>query len=194
MIREVKPIIAENLAMLRKEKGMTQAELAERLDYSDKAISRWEHGDTLPDMNVLCELCDFYGVTLDDLVHKGEDHSKMRSVVKKDFGNRLIICALLVSIVWLIATIIYVYTSIIMGKNAWRIFIWAIPVSCIVISIFFRHARSAVFSLVITSVLTWTLLTAVYIQMLSYNIWLIYLIGVPAQAIIVLWFSRKFRK
>ena len=56
--KDVKPIIAENLVMLRKKKGITQAELASRLDYSDKAVSRWEHGDTLPDINVLCELCD----------------------------------------------------------------------------------------------------------------------------------------
>ena len=72
-MKDVKPIIAENLAALRKSRGLTQAELAERLDYSDKAVSRWEHGDTLPDMNVLCDLCEFYGITLDYLVHKGDD-------------------------------------------------------------------------------------------------------------------------
>ena len=67
-MKDVRQTISQNLARLRREKGVTQAELAEQFNYSDKAISRWEHGDTLPDVNVLCELCEFYGVTLNDLV------------------------------------------------------------------------------------------------------------------------------
>ena len=65
---DVKNIVARNLTMLRKNKGMTQAELAEQFNYSDKAVSRWEHGDTLPDINVLHQLCEFYGITMNDLV------------------------------------------------------------------------------------------------------------------------------
>ena len=57
ILKDIKGIVSKNLVTLRKGKGITQAELAERLNYSDKAVSRWEHGDTLPDINVLYELC-----------------------------------------------------------------------------------------------------------------------------------------
>ena len=67
---DIKPIIAKNLAHFRKQSGLTQAELAEKLNYSDKAVSRWEHGDTLPDINVLNQLCEFYG--LDKMWSDGE--------------------------------------------------------------------------------------------------------------------------
>ena len=56
-MKDVRQTISQNLARLRREKGVTQAELAEQFNYSDMAISRWEHGDTLPDGIVLCELC-----------------------------------------------------------------------------------------------------------------------------------------
>ena len=63
-MKDIKSIVSANLSALRKQKGITQAELAEKLNYSDKAISRWEKGDTLPDLNVLGEICEFYGITV----------------------------------------------------------------------------------------------------------------------------------
>ena len=55
-------IIAENITALRKSARLTQAELAEKLNYSDKAISKWERGDSVPDVLVLAELAELYGV------------------------------------------------------------------------------------------------------------------------------------
>ena len=60
--------IAQNLAYLRTNSGMTQAELAERMHYSDKAISKWERGESVPDVFVLKQLADLFGVTVDDLL------------------------------------------------------------------------------------------------------------------------------
>ena len=65
---DVKSIVASNLTMLRKHRGLTQAELAAHFNYSDKAVCRWEHGDTLPDINILVALCDFYDITMNDLI------------------------------------------------------------------------------------------------------------------------------
>lgn len=61
-MENVKEIIARNLTELRKSHKMTQSALAEKLNYSDKAISRWEHAETLPDIETLCRICDIYGV------------------------------------------------------------------------------------------------------------------------------------
>lgn len=195
-MKDVKPIIAENLAALRKSRGLTQAELAERLDYSDKAVSRWEHGDTLPDMNVLCDLCEFYGITLDYLVHKGDDTEKLQFKAKKGHETKIAIamCALAVSIVWLLATVIFVSSNIINGSNYWEAFVWAVPVSCLVILRMTRSYRNQIFSICISSALIWTLLAAIYIQFLRYNVWMIFVIGVPAQVINYLWHNIRASK
>lgn len=195
-MKDVKPIIAENLAALRKSRGLTQAELAERLDYSDKAVSRWEHGDTLPDMNVLCDLCEFYGITLDYLVRKGDDAEKLQFKAKKGHEMKIAIamCSLAVSIVWLLATVIFVSSNIINGSNYWEAFVWAVPISCLVILRMTRSYRNQIFSICISSVLIWTTLAAIYIQFLQYNVWMIFVIGVPAQVIIYLWHNIRASK
>ena len=190
-MKDVKPIVAENLAALRKKRGMTQAELAERLDYSDKAISRWEHGDTLPDMNVLCELCEFYGITLDYLTekHDAEEEQITPSKAQKENETKIAMCALAVSIVWLLATVIFVYSNLINGASYWKAFVWAVPASCFVILRMTRTYRNSIFSIGISSALIWTLLAAIYVQFLKYNIWLIFVTGIPAQVIIYLWYN-----
>ena len=193
-MKDVKPIIAENLTLLRKSRGLTQAELAERIGYSDKAISRWEHGDTLPDMNVLCDLCEFYGITLDTLVTKNDEIEIMPEKEKPFNGTNIAICALTVSIVWLVATVIFVSINIVKDLNYWRAFIWAVPVSCLVIYRMTRSYRTKIFSIIMSSALIWTTLAATYIQFLKYNIWLIFIVGVPAQIIIYLWHSIKASK
>ena len=192
-MKDVKPIVAENLAALRKKRGMTQAELAERLDYSDKAISRWEHGDTLPDMNVLCELCEFYGITLDYLTEKHDAEEEQIAASKAQKGNetKIAMCALAVSIVWLLATVVFVYSNLINGASYWKAFVWAVPASCFVILRMTRTYHNSIFSIGISSALIWTLLAAIYVQFLKYNIWLIFVTGVPAQVIIYLWYNIR---
>ena len=140
--KDVKPIIAENLVMLRKKKGITQAELASRLDYSDKAVSRWEHGDTLPDINVLCELCDFYGVTLDFLVSKGDGQLKQKIQSKKMMINNIVVCLLAVVIVWLVATSLFIYGNTILSflkYNLWMFYVVGAPAQIIVILIYLQR-------------------------------------------------------
>ena len=193
-MKDVKPIIAENLAALRKSRGLTQAQLAEMLDYSDKAVSRWEHGDTLPDMNVLCELCDFYEVTLDYLVRRQDDPTRESCTTKKDLGNRIAMCSLMVSIVWLIATFVFVYSNIFANANYWRAFIWAVPITFLIVMRGARTFGTRVASLIASSGFVWTFIAAVYIQFLKYNLWLIFIIGVPAQITLVLWYNMKSRR
>lgn len=192
--KDVKPTIAENLTMLRKEKGITQAELAERLGYSDKAVSRWEHGETLPDINVLCELCTFYDVTLDFLVHKGDGPIKEKAQSKKLLINNIIVCALAVSIVWLVATTIFIYGSTLKDGSGrfWVAFIWAIPVSCASVLRLGRDWLPRTANMIIWSLFLWTLITSVVLQFISQGLWLFYIAGVPAQVIIILKYVQKF--
>ena len=73
-MEELRKIIGKNLAELRKRHGLTQLELAEKFNYTDRAVSKWENGDTLPDIEVLYNLCAFYGITIDYLTH--EDNAR----------------------------------------------------------------------------------------------------------------------
>ena len=59
--------IGTNISAFRRQCGMTQAELAERLNYTDKAVSKWERGESMPDVTTLVQLADLFGVSLDDL-------------------------------------------------------------------------------------------------------------------------------
>lgn len=189
-MKDLHPIISENLTTLRKSSGLTQAQLAERLGYSDKAVSRWEKGDTLPDINVLYELCDYYGITIDSLLEKGGADSKQ---IKKrsSVGYSIIVMLLSVAIVWLIATVLFVYLNAKSHINFWQAFVWAVPLSDLVVAISGRRFRSDAFRFVTSTVFVWTLLASLYLQFLQYNIWLIFIIGIPVQAICILWFAYK---
>lgn len=189
-MKDLHSIVAENLTTLRKSSGLTQAQIAERLNYSDKAVSRWERGDTMPDINVLYELCDFYGITLDALVQKGSSFEKNTVSVKDSKVYRIALSALDVAVVWLVATVLFVYgKSSTEALHPWMVFIWAVPASCVVLQVANRrHHGEFLMNFVLESVLNWTLLTSIYLQYISRNLWLIYIIGIPIQLALVLWY------
>lgn len=58
-MKAIKEVLIENLISLRKEHKLTQLELAEKIGYSDKAVSRWEHGEVLPDVETLDKIAEF---------------------------------------------------------------------------------------------------------------------------------------
>lgn len=186
-MKPVKQIITENLIELRKTNKITQLELAEKLNYSDKAISRWEHGDTLPDIDVLCQIADMYGVTFDYLIHEGSVQEKRQFLSKTERNNKLTITLLAVSLVWFFATIIYVYANLIFDTNFWKIFLWAVPASIIIALIFNGIWGKKKYAFYLISILIWTSLASVYVQFLNYNIWLIFLLGIPMQLVTTLW-------
>lgn len=193
-MKDLHPIIAENLTVLRKSSGLTQAQLAERLGYSDKAVSRWEKGDTLPDINVLYDLCDFYGVHMDNLLEKDGVREQRQVKVRDTLQYTLIFCALSITIVWLIATVLFVYLNTKSNINFWQVFVWAVPASCLIIMRMNRRFHSRLVLFLSVSVFVWTLLTAIYLQFLQYNIWLVYIIGIPVQIICILWLLiRKYK-
>ena len=77
-MEDLKKIIAKNITDLRTAKGITQLELAEKLMYSDKNISKWERAEAVPDVVVLKTLADMYGITVNDfLVENNEKLAKL---------------------------------------------------------------------------------------------------------------------
>ena len=107
---ELKKNIAHNITSLRKNSGMTQAELAEKLNYSDKSVSKWERGDGVPDILVLHKISELFGVSLNEII--GEE-----IVIKKEkklphMTNRIIIPLLSVGLVFLVASIVFLMLKI----------------------------------------------------------------------------------
>jgi len=181
-----KQTVAENLAALRKSHHMTQLQLAETLHYSDKAVSKWERGESLPDLTVMKQLAELYGITLDDFfLTEAERAEKQKSRLaetpqepasseeqsaepKCNNHNRLIIAGMAMMLVWLIATLIFVVLDAIVPELEYGkfLFLYAAPITAIV-------------------------LLAVFLTFYSHRLWKLFLIGIPAQLIIILWSRLK---
>lgn len=195
-MKSIKEIIAENIVNLRIENGLTQSALAEKLNYTDKAVSKWEHGDTLPPIEVLKEIADMFGVTLDYLVTEDNDvwHDKTYNG-KRNNTNKIVITMLATLTVWLIATFLYVYGYILTNVSNWILFVIAVPISCIVLLIFNGIWGKRAFVFIILSIFTWSLITFFYLAILPYyNAWPSFILGAPFQVAIILWSRLKPNK
>lgn len=194
---DFKKIIAKNIVDLRRGSDMTQIELAEKLNYSDKAVSKWERGESLPDISVLKNIADIFSVSIDFLTeeeHENKNDIKIKKN-KRKIKNRGFTTGIAILVVWLVATLVYVvFESVPLDTYFhYLAFVYAVPVSFVVWlifnSIWFNRHRN----FVIISYLVWTLIFSVYITFLmcGINIWLIFLLGPPAQAIILMWSRIK---
>ena len=186
-MENVKEIIAKNLTELRKAHNLTQSALAEKLNYSDKAISRWEHAETLPDIETLCRICDIYGVSFEYLLKKERTEIDLTPAPVKNTGRRITICLIAICTVWLAAVTLFTSVGTLTNVYDWHIFIWAIPASMAVLFVCnLIWWRSRIFYSIILSFVLWTIILAIYLQMLKYNLWLLFIVGAPIQAIVIL--------
>ena len=189
---DVKRIIAKNLQELRKQHNLTQAELADKLNYSDKSISKWEHGESLPDIEVLCSLAEMYGVTVDFLTHEGSAEEKAKYVkTDRKLGDKIAIAGLMVTAVWFVAAVIYIYMMLIVNYSAWTVFLWAVPASMIVLGVVNARWGKRLYGLIVNSVFVWSALLSACFQFVSYNLWAMLIIGLPIQVAIILLYRIK---
>lgn len=192
-LNELKQIIGKNIIDLRKKMGLTQAELAEKINYSDKAVSKWECGDAVPDIAVLKRLAEILNVTVDYLLHEEHEQKPVHETNKTIKRNQRIITALSVSLVWLISTLIFIVLGYTVPNISWHwlLFVYSCPVSLIVLLVFnsiWGRPRS---NFAIITALVWLIIASIYLTFLDLNLWMIFLIGIPSQIIIVLWSGIK---
>ena len=193
---DLRNIVAENMTHLRKAQHLTQAELAEKLRYSDKAVSKWERGESIPDVAVLKTIADLFGVTVDYLLTAEHKTTvPVLSRLESTLRSHRVITGLSILLVALLATLIFVILDLLPGERggAWLSFIWAVPVGSIVWLVFNSIWFNRHLNYLIISILVWSTLTATHITALFFgvNIWLIYVLGVPGQAIILLWSKMR---
>lgn len=196
---DIKATIAKNIAQLRQGKGMTQIELAEQLNYSDKAVSKWERGESMPDVSVLVEIARLFGVTLDDLVQ--EEHIAEKQKKKEPLAsryNRGFITGVSLVLVWFIALLAFVVVSLVFenATRQWLAFLYAVPV-CLVAWLTFNSTWfDTRVNYLIISLLMWSALACIHVSLLVFgvmNAWLLYLLGIPGEIMILMWMGIKRR-
>lgn len=193
-MNDLKQIIAQNLVELRKRKKYTQLDLANILQYSDKSISKWEKGDSLPDIEVLYQICNLYGVTLDYLTHEGSYEEKKEYIVKETYHrNKVIIVGLIVSLIWFFCILLFSYSLVYLNKAFWPALIWGFPLSFLLLLIFNTVWGKRKWKFFIITFLIWTAIAGIFLQFvyMHQNIWPIFLLGIPPQIAIVLWSQMK---
>ena len=190
-MEDIKSTVAKNITELRVKHHMTQMDLAEKLNYSDKTISKWERAESTPDISVLVEIADLFGVTLDYLV-KAESIGEVAARHKTGEAqyNRRAISYIAEGGGWIIAIFAFIITTLIIGKMSfqWLYFVYALPVVLIVKLVFNSIWFNPRHNYLIVSALMWSILAAVHITFLYFkvNVSLIYLLGVAGQVVIVL--------
>ena len=194
-MNNLKETIGNNLSKLRKESGKTQTEIANLFSYTDKAVSKWENGDTLPDVETLYKLAKFYGVSLDYLTDDISSEEKAKIENQKLPGlniDKILIVCLAECLIWMTATIIYVWLLIFNKQNIWQSFVFAIPLSCLLLFYFNKIWGKKKYFFYIGTLFIWSLITSVYFFFLRYNLWPLFLIGVPAEIILILTTRIKY--
>ncbi len=192
-MQDYKRIIANNITELRKSVPLTQAELAEKLNYSDKAVSKWERGESVPDVIVLKQIADLFGVTVDYLLAEEHPHfEKNQSVPFQKKKLHIIVTALSCCLVFLIATVFFAILGITTDlSRLWLAYIYCIPVCAILLIVFNSIWFNIRLNYYFISVLVWSFLASIYLTVGNYQNWLIFIIGIPAQIIILLWSGIK---
>lgn len=184
--------IGKNITRLRRIANMTQLELAEKLNYSDKSVSKWEQGNGVPDIRILVQLADLFQVSVDDLVRE----HKETGIVPKSTRNmrRLIILLCSVGLCWLVAVAAFVFIGIAAPKvpSLWLAFVYAVPASAIVVIVFSSIWQYKTVRAVSVSVLIWSVLACIYLTTyvcgVEENMWLIFILGIPLQVLALVFF------
>lgn len=184
---KLREFFARNLAHYRKALGLTQSELAEKLNYSDKSISKWERGDGLPDLAVTSQLAEIFGLTVNDLIAEKPRRRLMTT------RNKIIITLLSMGIAWLVATILFFLCEIIFPtiKVWWLFYIYAIPISAIVGIVFSCIWWKKIHLLASISTLIWSAALCVMLTVSIPKIYLIFIVAAVLQIMTILWFLIK---
>ncbi len=195
---ELKEIIAGNLTRLRLQAGLTQLQLAEKLNYSDKAVSKWERGESIPDLRVLIQLASIYNIKLDDIV--SEPHEQVVKPKLNLAKKHLLIMLLSIGLVWVIATAVFMtlFYIVPLTPYAYLVYIIAPFVSGVVFTVFASvWYRRIIIALAASSVI-WSIVLIVHVFLYLFTkipVWPFYLVAGGIQILVIGWFVlRKLYK
>ena len=189
--KEIKTNFAKNLIYYRKKLGLTQLQLANKLNYSDKAISKWENGDTLPDIVVFSCIADFFKISVNDLIKKPTVDEDKTIVSTK---SRALIIILACGLVWLACTLVFFALFMFADLDRiWLTFILAIPATFIVLVVFSSLWYKEIFQCISTSGLIWSSALSISLCFFRYSSsWFIYIVAGILQILFILWYLFRY--
>ena len=192
MEKNINDIVSKNIQKYRKKLGITQIELAEKLNYSDKAISKWERGESIPDVSVLMQIANIFGITINDLCYESAVSEKeVLPTIRKI--NHLYISILSVGLCWLVATTVFV-SFLIFAPNLqskWLCFIYALPISGIVMLVFNTKWGKRIWNAVFVSIIIWGVLLSICLTIQDPKINWLFIVGVPLEILTIVWYFFK---
>ena len=181
--------IARRIAFYRRQAGHTQADLAEKLSYSDKSISKWERGEGVPDIYVLTRIAELYGVTVNDLISEDAPRPAKNPPY-------LLVTLLSLGLVWLVAAVAFFVLKLLVPEapKLWLGFIYALPVCSILLIVFSALWRGWIARGLSISLLVWTLAASIHLTVSRPHIQLVYIVAGFLQLLCLLWVLLCLRK
>ncbi len=195
---ELKEIVAKNICDLRKIYKMTQAELAEKLNYSDKAVSKWERAEAIPDVETIKKMSEIFDVSVDCMLTENTDIKKNIKTRRLSTPQKFLISIISAVLVWVVATAAFAILSWagVSSKRASIAFIYAIPSTFIVLIVFNGMWGKTWATLLFVSGLVWTVALSIYLTPVFFDIesnvmWLIFICGIPVQIGFILFYGLQ---
>lgn len=200
--------IGANISTYRKRAGLTQAGLAEKLNYSDKAVSKWERGESVPDVITLMQLAEQFEIAVNDLLADPNELPGNPNTLEKAMStvseralrrkaNKNVILCLSSLLCWFVALFFYVVLSSFEATDPYSLlfFAYALPANAIVLLSLRSAWHDFRWNKALISIIVWGSLFSLYITFYVFwkvHVWKLFLLGIPGQMAIFLWF-RLFR-
>lgn len=171
----------ENLIRLRKQHGFTQQALAEKLNYSDKAVSKWERGEALPDIQTIGDIANLFHLTIDELIYNDPENIEKISKQREQNPYLMKLALLIVSSVWLVALLVFVTLTLLLTDRTglWLIFIASLPASMIVFLVFAVISKRKLLILFFVGCLTLSVSLLAFLIIVHPYDWLLFLLPIP---------------
>ena len=180
--------VAKNIADYRKAHHDTQLDLATKLNYSDKSVSKWERAESLPDVYILSQIAELYGVSVSALIGEVQPPKESKP------HYHMFILLLSLALTMAVATLLFAMFVICkVPYRAWMFFVYALPVCSIICIVFTSLWWGILWQGVSVSALIWTLGLSLYLSFELENVSLIFLVCAALQVLTILWeIFRKF--
>ena len=192
-------LLAKNLAYYRKASGLTQLELAEKFNYSDKSVSKWERGEGFPDIFVLKSLADFYGISVDDFYQSEHKAVKVSQNKKR---KQTYLKLLSIGVNWLVIVLTFFLLNTLMGDRyafkPWLTFIYGILTTGIILVTWEFIYHNRFLRMIATSIIIWSTALSLFLTffvVMDLPLPLLFIVAIPVEILEIIWYLfRRNRK
>lgn len=182
-MENIREIISNNITNLRKQHNMTQLDLAKKVNFSDKAVSRWEKGEVMPDVETLYMLAEIFNVPISCII---ENQETLKPKLKKPTAKEVLSQVLTICEIWTIIAVVFAYHNITRDKIWWELFVWGVPATAFFLLLLNRKRDDNISKFVYGTILVWSFLICVFLHFLSAKPWYIFVIGIPLQGMLII--------